>query len=111
MSDKRRGLGRGLGALIPTAPTAPRGDRPVDVFFPGREEPGARPAAVRDVVPETAWAPPSRSVHDDAGRAQDPDPSAPGDVSRETLAEEGYHRVREIQAEFARVRTALRELA
>jgi two-component system sensor histidine kinase RpfC len=33
------------------------------------------------------------------------------DVSRETLAEEGYHRVREIQAEFARVRTALRELA
>ena len=33
------------------------------------------------------------------------------DVSRETLAEEGYHRIREIQAEFARVRTALRELA
>ncbi|MGF7211012.1 two-component system sensor histidine kinase RpfC [Skermanella aerolata] len=33
------------------------------------------------------------------------------DVSRETLAEEGYRRVREIQAEFARVRTALRELA
>jgi two-component system sensor histidine kinase RpfC len=33
------------------------------------------------------------------------------DVSRETLAEEGYHRVREIQAEFARVRAALRELA
>jgi two-component system sensor histidine kinase RpfC len=33
------------------------------------------------------------------------------DISRETLAEEGYHRVREIQAEFARVRTALRELA
>ena len=40
MSDKRRGLGRGLGALIPngTAPvTKPAGERPVDVFFPGRD--------------------------------------------------------------------------
>ena len=34
MSQKRRGLGRGLGALIPSAPG---GDRPVDVFFPGGE--------------------------------------------------------------------------
>lgn len=34
MSQKRRGLGRGLGALIPAAPS---GDRPVDVFFPGGE--------------------------------------------------------------------------
>ena len=34
MSEKRRGLGRGLGALIPTAPAAGRIDRPVDVFFP-----------------------------------------------------------------------------
>ncbi len=32
MSEKRRGLGRGLGALIPTASTEAR---PVDVFFPG----------------------------------------------------------------------------
>ncbi len=32
MAEKRRGLGRGLGALIPTSPG---GDRPVDVFFPG----------------------------------------------------------------------------
>lgn len=38
MSEKRRGLGRGLGALIPTGlETPPRGgDRPVDVFFPDR---------------------------------------------------------------------------
>jgi ParB family transcriptional regulator, chromosome partitioning protein len=39
VSDKRRGLGRGLGALIPngtTPVTKPAGDRPVDVFFPGR---------------------------------------------------------------------------
>ena len=31
-AQKKRGLGRGLGALIPTGP---EGDRPVDVFFPG----------------------------------------------------------------------------
>jgi ParB family chromosome partitioning protein len=47
VTDKRRGLGRGLGALIPngTAPvTKPAGDRPVDVFFPGRGD-GAEPEA------------------------------------------------------------------
>lgn len=39
MSEKRRGLGRGLGALIPPAPPAKSGsDRPVDVFFPERGE-------------------------------------------------------------------------
>ena len=57
MSDKRRGLGRGLGALIPngTAPvTKPAGDRPVDVFFPGRgdgtepEGPGGTATLVQD---------------------------------------------------------------
>jgi ParB family chromosome partitioning protein len=37
VSEKRRGLGRGLGALIPTGLDQPRqqGDRPFDVFFPG----------------------------------------------------------------------------
>lgn len=39
MSEKRRGLGRGLGALIPPAPPAKGGsDRPVDVFFPDRAD-------------------------------------------------------------------------
>ena len=34
MSEKRRGLGRGLGALIPSVPAKGAGDRPVDdVFF------------------------------------------------------------------------------
>jgi ParB family chromosome partitioning protein len=44
VTDKRRGLGRGLGALIPNGPTPvtkPAGDRPVDVFFPGRVSDGA----------------------------------------------------------------------
>jgi len=43
--DRRRGLGRGLGALIPTAPgqsdTAPTGPSPVDVLIPGRDTPDA----------------------------------------------------------------------
>ncbi|MCK9794184.1 ParB/RepB/Spo0J family partition protein [Isoptericola sp. 4D.3] len=44
MSQKKRGLGRGLGALIPSGP---EGDRPVDVFFPsgeGRETPSGNGA-------------------------------------------------------------------
>ena len=35
--SRRRGLGRGLGALIPAGVTVARGDRPVDIFFPGYE--------------------------------------------------------------------------
>lgn len=34
-TKKRTGLGRGIGALIPTKPA---GDRPIDVFFPGQPE-------------------------------------------------------------------------
>ncbi len=34
MATKRTGLGRGIGALIPTQ-TADQAERPVDVFFPG----------------------------------------------------------------------------
>ena len=46
MSEKRRGLGRGIGALIPPAPspsgaTAAGRERPVDVFFPSRLLPTA----------------------------------------------------------------------
>ena len=43
MSDRRRGLGRGLGALIPAAPgkaeAAPAGPSPVDLLIPGRDAP------------------------------------------------------------------------
>ncbi|MGH8892067.1 MAG: ParB/RepB/Spo0J family partition protein [Actinomycetes bacterium] len=48
MSDRRRGLGRGLGALIPAAPgktePVPSGPSPVDVLIPGRADDGARPS-------------------------------------------------------------------
>ncbi|KGM13279.1 ParB/RepB/Spo0J family partition protein [Cellulomonas bogoriensis] len=50
MAEKRRGLGRGLGALIPNLPTGD--DRPVDVFFPGAQrEPGAHGAVGPAAVP------------------------------------------------------------
>ena len=52
MAEKRRGLGRGLGALIPSAPT---GDaRPVDVFFPGAPAPAVVVEEIREEVPERA---------------------------------------------------------
>jgi len=48
VTDRRRGLGRGLGALIPAAPgkadPAPGGPSPVDVLIPGR----SRDAAAAD---------------------------------------------------------------
>jgi ParB family transcriptional regulator, chromosome partitioning protein len=58
MATKRTGLGRGIGALIPT--TDSDRDRPVDVFFPPAPDspelaavPGARLAAIApaDIVP------------------------------------------------------------
>jgi len=47
VSEKRRGLGRGLGALIPTGADVRTGDgsRPVDVFFPDRSAERAAAAA------------------------------------------------------------------
>ena len=50
MSEKRRGLGRGLGALIPTGLDTPRstGDRPVDVFFPDNRKTEAPSQVVPD---------------------------------------------------------------
>ncbi len=51
MSEKRRGLGRGLGALIPTgAEVAPGGNRPVDVFFPDASSSTATAVLEPDLV-------------------------------------------------------------
>ncbi|MEO7746420.1 MAG: ParB/RepB/Spo0J family partition protein [Actinomycetota bacterium] len=73
MSDKRRGLGRGLGALIP--PNSGRHDRPVDVFFPGPEPVvEATPAGVRVDASSDA---PTDPVRPDQVAETD-------DVSRET---------------------------
>ncbi|MET0789157.1 MAG: ParB/RepB/Spo0J family partition protein [Cellulomonas sp.] len=48
MSEKRRGLGRGLGALIPTGLDGQRptgAERPVDVFFPDPKRDNGEPVA------------------------------------------------------------------
>lgn len=50
MAEKRRALGRGLGALIPSAPTSGSG-RPVDVFFPEQKS----GAEVASSAGATAW--------------------------------------------------------
>jgi len=64
VSEKRRGLGRGLGALIPTGLDGQRpsgAERPVDVFFPDakREENQAAAAATATLVTERDGATPS----------------------------------------------------
>ncbi len=62
MSERRRGLGRGLGALIPTAP--PGTDRPSDVFFPRVEpaDPDRFTGNVEATAPESDRAPGLRPV-------------------------------------------------
>ncbi|AEG45692.1 ParB/RepB/Spo0J family partition protein [Isoptericola variabilis] len=64
MSQKRRGLGRGLGALIPSAP---EGERPVDVFFPSGDKAtnGTAGSSALAAVPDT------RSETDDSGSSAD----------------------------------------
>ena len=55
MTDKRRGLGRGLGALIPAGPgktQTPAGPSPVDVLIPGRA--GAPGGTTANTVPGAA---------------------------------------------------------
>ncbi|MGC5165364.1 ParB/RepB/Spo0J family partition protein [Luteimicrobium sp. DT211] len=46
MKERRRGLGRGLGALIPTSS---EGERPVDVFFPASPTAGAQETSVATI--------------------------------------------------------------
>mgnify|MGYP000022289027 FL=1 len=43
MADKKGGLGRGIGALIPTSPVP--NERPIDVFFGGDDQKPANPGA------------------------------------------------------------------
>src|SRR5665647_785106 len=51
MSEKRRALGRGLGALIPTSPVGDGRSRPMDVFF--RDNSAGRPGSTTTVSRET----------------------------------------------------------
>ncbi|WP_131106322.1 ParB/RepB/Spo0J family partition protein [Ornithinimicrobium sufpigmenti] len=48
MTDRRRGLGRGLGALIPSAPSDQ--ERPRDVFFPRSDHAGSSAEGTADAA-------------------------------------------------------------
>ena len=85
MSEKRRGLGRGLGALIPTTPEH---ERPVDVFFPDRSHEqsgsGNSPSTIlSDTARELLQAPPRKRAKAGAGQGKQQSQS----VSRETTPE------------------------
>jgi ParB family chromosome partitioning protein len=76
MSDKRRGLGRGLGALIPSsAPANVSGNgaapsRPVDLFFP---EARKKPTTAAGILIEEDAAEAARSTARNLKSAADPD--------------------------------------
>jgi len=62
MAAKRTGLGRGIGALIPT--TEATEERPVDVFFPGRARTAVKTKDARSAVTEAATTPASPRADD-----------------------------------------------
>ncbi|KRF28835.1 ParB/RepB/Spo0J family partition protein [Phycicoccus sp. Soil802] len=93
MSEKRRALGRGLGALIPNAPTSPNG-RPVDVFFPD-SRPGATAYAGGSPAGEGDQGGGIAVADVDAVDAAAPDPAATGaegadQASAEPTAADGF---------------------
>lgn len=80
MAQKRTGLGRGIGALIPGAPT---GERPVDVFFPAPTE----EADLKTIPGATLVAVPPSSIR--------PNPQQPRKEFRQEELDELIHSVAE----------------
>lgn len=74
MAERRRGLGRGLGALIP--PVQPGAPRPIDVFFAEHDGASERPPGVGDVVDlrdPAPGSPPSSAAEQAAAHPADAD--------------------------------------
>ncbi|MDN4645011.1 ParB/RepB/Spo0J family partition protein [Arthrobacter sp. PsM3] len=86
MSDKRRGLGRGLGALIPSSAAASGSgsapSRPVDLFFPEARK--RTPAAEAASAEESASAP-----AEETAAASQPTPTAVGSDTADTKSAAG----------------------
>lgn len=75
MSEKRRGLGRGLGALIPEGPSGGAAtDRPVDVWFREQADASGRPNTAARKITETEHA---KASPEPAGTTEDA-PESPG---------------------------------
>ena len=88
-TNKRTGLGRGIGSLIPTAPTT---ERPVDVFFPtggATPEVAAEPSVDLVAVPGARLASLSPSVIV-------PNPAQPRKIFNEEDFAELVHSIREV---------------
>ena len=85
MSAKRRALGRGLGALIPTSPAGDGSRRPVDVFF--RDGSASRsdtaPPVSRETPPRDSDQPDDLT---DAGQADGSGPGREPDSAQSGLA-------------------------
>lgn len=102
-TKKRTGLGRGIGALIPTEPTSSDGSRPVDVFFPDTRAvavetavPGITDAnATTDSGPDLVAVPGARLVQLDPASIV-PNAKQPRAVFDEDDLQELIHSVREI---------------
>jgi ParB family chromosome partitioning protein len=86
MAEKRRALGRGLGALIPSGPSTGAG-RPIDVFFPDQRSTAAVPpdtsgqaTAVTDgvVTPDAVINTDAASVTEQDAAGAQADAAAPG---------------------------------
>lgn len=96
---KRTGLGRGIGALIPTSDSSSEA-RPVDVFFPGApaatavEQSSDDPADTVDEAPELVAVPGARLVHIDPHTIV-PNPRQPRSVFDADDLAELVHSVRE----------------
>jgi ParB family transcriptional regulator, chromosome partitioning protein len=83
MSEKRRALGRGMGALIPSTPPGENGSRPVDVFFKDNSAGRARPSVFGPIARDGDVGDVSRETEPvkDAAAHSNVQP----EVSRETL--------------------------
>ncbi|UBQ02592.1 ParB/RepB/Spo0J family partition protein [Curtobacterium sp. TXMA1] len=93
MAPKRTGLGRGIGALIPTA--SDQQDRPVDVFFPTGGSPVSAPSAGGATAEELVAVPGARLANLNPLDVV-PNAQQPRKEFREEELQELVHSIREI---------------
>ncbi|MFM5905943.1 MAG: ParB/RepB/Spo0J family partition protein [Micrococcales bacterium] len=89
MAEKKGGLGRGIGALIPTSEVP--GERPVDVFFPTGGSKGSPEAQAADLIA----VPGARFGHLDINSIV-PNPRQPRSVFEPEAFAELIHSIREL---------------
>lgn len=99
MSDKRRGLGRGLGALIPSSASANASgngaapSRPVDLFFPEARKKSPDAESLLDAAVPQAEAPQSKAAQSKDAQSKGPQSAvakasgSADDVARDTTAD------------------------